>query len=160
MRTGRGCAPFDGSRGGCNSRSLDSRACPRAPTKDWRLPGCGFGRCGLFFMRRIVRRDRKCRETPVISIWYGGRGGIRTHEGPCEPWRFSRPLPSTARPPFRGPPHARSKKAFQGAWEAGPRAALSVAQFIRPASPARRRRAPPEPAGIRERQTGSSPRGR
>ncbi len=31
----------------------------------------------------------------------GGRGGIRTHEGTRVPCRFSRPVPSTARPPFR-----------------------------------------------------------
>jgi hypothetical protein len=29
----------------------------------------------------------------LVKTAAGGRGGIRTHEGPCEPWRFSRPLP-------------------------------------------------------------------
>src|SRR3954468_20984250 len=35
----------------------------------------------------------------------GGGGGVRTHEGGCPRCRFSRPVPSTARPPrpgFRG----------------------------------------------------------
>ena len=29
----------------------------------------------------------------LVMARIGGRGGIRTHEGPCDPWRFSRPLP-------------------------------------------------------------------
>ena len=33
----------------------------------------------------------------------GGGGGIRTLEGPCDPWRFSRPLHSAALPPLRAP---------------------------------------------------------
>src|SRR5689334_2027361 len=37
----------------------------------------------------------------VYFRFSGGWGGIRTHEEPRDPCRFSRPVPSTARPPIR-----------------------------------------------------------
>ena len=36
----------------------------------------------------------------TLTIAHGGRGGIRTHETSCPACRFSRPVPSTTRPPF------------------------------------------------------------
>jgi hypothetical protein len=40
-----------------------------------------------------VRREAGHARLPQFCSESGGRGGIRTHEGPREPWRFSRPLP-------------------------------------------------------------------
>ena len=41
-----------------------------------------------------------------LSHRIGGWGGIRTHEEPRDPCRFSGPVPSTARPPIRSGPRA------------------------------------------------------